>query len=180
MGTNRSDSRCGIDGVRGADSCSALHGRASRREFLHDAGCFAGALAMLGIAADALAAPVTFATGAQAGSDHAYPMPAADGITVDKAAQVILVRASGHVYAFALSCPHQNAAVRWVDKNNRFECTKHDSKYQADGVHTTGRATRNMDRFPIRRDGATIHVDTSKVFQSDKDSAGWNAASVPV
>ena len=162
------------------DRCATTLQDASRRTFLQEAGCFAGVLAMLGVAADVLAAPVTFATGVQAGSDHAYPIPAADGVTVDRAAQVILVRTSGHVYAFALSCPHQNAAVKWVEKNNRFECTKHDSKYQADGVHTSGRATRNMDRYPIRRDGTTIHVDTAKVFQSDKDGAGWNGASVAV
>ena len=162
------------------DRCAVSAPGTSRRAFLQEAGCLAGALAVLGIARDALAAPVTFAAGVQAGTEHAYPVPSADGVTVDKEAQVILVRANGHIYAFALSCPHQNAAVKWVEKNNRFECTKHDSKYQADGLHTSGRATRNMDRYPIRRDGTTIHVDTAKVFQSDKDGAGWNGASVAV
>ena len=163
-----------------AGECLVTAAGSTRREFLHGGGCFFASLAVLGIAADALAAPVTFVRGVQSGSDHAYPMPSADGVTIDRTAQAILVRANARVYAFALSCPHQNAAVKWVDKNNQFECTKHDSKYQVDGVHTSGRATRNMDRYPIRRDGETIHVDTSKVFQSDKDSAGWNAASVPV
>jgi nitrite reductase/ring-hydroxylating ferredoxin subunit len=143
-----------------------------RREFLHCVGCCAGALAFAG--------PVTFADGGQSGADRTYALPAADGVTIDKTAQVILVRANAHVYAFALSCPHQNAAVKWVAKNNQLECTKHDSHYQPDGVHTTGRATRNMDRFPIRRDGNTIHVDTAHVFQSDKDPAGWAAAAVAV
>jgi nitrite reductase/ring-hydroxylating ferredoxin subunit len=160
--------------------CPAAGSDASRREFLQGAGCLAGALALFGIADAALAAPVSAISGASAGADRVYPLPAADGISVDKASQVILVRASGHVYAFALSCPHQNAAVKWVEKNGRFECTKHDSKYQADGVHTSGRATRNMDRYPIRREGDSIHVDTARVFQSDKDSAGWNGASVAV
>jgi nitrite reductase/ring-hydroxylating ferredoxin subunit len=91
-----------------------------------------------------------------------------------------LVRASGHVYAFALSCPHQNAALKWVVRDNRFACTKHDSIYQVDGVHTSGRATRNMDRYPIRREGGSLHVDIAQVFQSDKDPAGWAAATVTV
>ena len=152
----------------------------SRREFLWSVGCFAGALAALGISRDALAGPVAFAEGVQSGDDRAYPIPAADGVTVDRAAQVILVRSAGHVFAFALSCPHQEAAVKWVPQHNQFECTKHDSHYQADGTHTSGRATRNLDRFPIRKDGNTLHIDTAHVFQSDKDGAGWAAATVAV
>jgi nitrite reductase/ring-hydroxylating ferredoxin subunit len=152
----------------------------SRREFLRGAGCFAGALALAGIPAHALANPPVFVEGGQIGDDKTYPIPAADGVTVDRTAQVIIVRANGHVYAFALSCPHQNAAVKWDTKLNQFVCTKHDSHYQADGLHTAGRATRNMDRFPIRREGNTLHVDTAHVFQSDKDPAGWAAATVTV
>jgi Rieske Fe-S protein len=152
----------------------------SRREFLQSVGCFAGALAAAGVSTEALAAPVTLVESAQAGADKAYPIPGADGVSVDRAAQVILVRSSGHVFAFALSCPHQSAAVKWVPQHNQFECTKHDSHYQADGTHVSGRATRNMDRFPVRKDGNTIHVDTAHVYESDKDAAGWNAASVAV
>jgi Rieske Fe-S protein len=84
------------------------------------------------------------------------------------------------VFALSLACPHQSAAVRWVPQHNQFECTKHDSHYQPDGVHVSGRATRNMDRFPVRRDGNSLHVDIAHVFQSDKDPAGWAAATVAV
>jgi len=139
-----------------------------------------GAIALLGLAGDAVAATVTLATGTQSGSDRAYPIPPADGVTIDRDAQVILVRASGHMYAFALSCPHQNAAVKWVAQGNRFQCTKHDSRYQVDGVHTAGRATRNLDRYPIRRVDNVVHVDVSRVFRSDADLAGWTAASLPL
>jgi nitrite reductase/ring-hydroxylating ferredoxin subunit len=159
--------------MKSADACGA-----SRRRFLQGLGCFAGALVVAGIPADALAAPVVFAEATQSGDDRAYPIPAADGVTVDRTAQIIIVRAAGHVFAFALSCPHQNAAVKWVPKNNQFECTKHDSHYQADGLHTSGRATRNMDRHPIRREGDMLHVDSAHVFQSDKDPAAWAAAVV--
>ena len=151
-----------------------------RRDFLYTAGCFACILAASGVAADALAGPVTFIDSEQAGEEKTYPVPAADGVSVDRAAQVILVRANGHVFAFALSCPHQNAAVKWVPQHNQFECTKHDSHYTADGTHVSGRATRNMDRMPIRKDGNVVHVDTAHVFESDKDAAGWNAATVSV
>src|SRR5215471_5199088 len=135
-------------------------------------GCLAGALAAAGVSADALAAPVTLIDSGQAGSEKTYPIPSADGVSVDRAAQVILVRSNGHVLAFALSCPHQNAAVKWVPQHSQFECTKHDSHYTADGTHVSGRATRNMDRMPIRRDGGVVIVDTAHVFQSDKDAAG--------
>jgi Rieske Fe-S protein len=152
----------------------------SRREFLQGAGCFAGALAAIGLSKEALAAPVTIIDSNQAGADKTYPIPATDGVSIDRPAQVILVRSAGHVYAFALSCPHQNAAVKWVPKHNQFECTKHDSHYQADGVHVSGRATRNMDRLPIKKEGNTVRVDTAHAFQSDKDAAGWAAAAVTV
>jgi Rieske Fe-S protein len=154
--------------------------QSSRREFIQTIGCFAGALAAIGVSGDALAAPVTIIDSDQTGADKIYPIPAADGVSVDRAAQVILVRSGGHVYAFALSCPHQNAAVKWVPQHNQFECTKHDSHYTADGTHVSGRATRNLDRMPIRKDGAVVHVDTAHVFESDKDAAGWAAATVPV
>jgi len=152
----------------------------SRREFIQTVGCLSGALAALGIPLDLLAAPVAIIDSDQTGVEKTYPIPAVDGVSIDRTAQVILVRSSGHVFAFALSCPHQNAAVKWVPQHNQFECTKHDSHYTADGTHVSGRATRNMDRMPIHKDGDVVRVDTAHVFQSDKDSAGWNAASVSV
>jgi nitrite reductase/ring-hydroxylating ferredoxin subunit len=157
-----------------AESPDEMRG-ASRREFLEGTACLTGLLTLIGVPADAV--PV-FLEGAGRGEDRTYPVPVADGVSVDRAAQVILTRAGGHVYAFALSCPHQNAAVKWVAKDNRFQCTKHDSRYQFDGAHVSGRATRNMDRYPISRDGNMIRVDISHVFQSDKDPAGWAAAGV--
>ena len=105
---------------------------------------------------------------------------ASDSVNVDRAAQVIVTRLDGHVYVFALSCPHQNAAVKWMPKDHRFQCTKHDSQYQPDGVHTSGRATRNLDRYVIRRDGDAVVVDLHHWIQSDQDPAGWAAAGLTV
>jgi nitrite reductase/ring-hydroxylating ferredoxin subunit len=107
-------------------------------------------------------------------------MPAADGVNIDRSAQMILVRFQGHVFVFALSCPHQNYAVKWVEGDRRFHCTKHDSVYEEDGRHVSGRATRNMDRYSIRRDGDSVVVDVHKWFESDKDPNGWNAAFIAV
>lgn len=152
----------------------------SRREFIQTIGCFAGVLAAMGISREVLARPIKIVEGVQSGSDRTYAIPAADGVTLDRSAQVILVRANGRVFALSLACPHQGAAVRWVPQHNQFECTKHDSHYQPDGVHVSGRATRNMDRFPVRKDGGNLHVDTAHVYESDKDPSAWAAATVPV
>lgn len=112
--------------------------------------------------------------------ERTYPIPTADGVTIDREAQVILVREQLSVYAFNLSCPHQNAAVRWNAGGQRFQCSKHDSKYLPNGTYTSGRATRNMDRFPVRRTAGAIVVDTSGIIRSDQNPAGWAAAVVKV
>jgi Rieske Fe-S protein len=124
--------------------------------------------------------PVFAISGTGAVTEKTYPLPTVDSANIDRAAQVILVRFHNNVFAFALSCPHENAAVKWLPKDSRFQSSKHDSRYQPDGVHTAGRATRNMDRFAIRRDGASVIVDLQHWFQSDKDPSGWASAVVPV
>ncbi len=107
----------------------------------------------------------------------AYPVPAQDGVQFDKDQEVILVRSEGHVYAFALSCPHQNTALRWVDEG-RFQCPKHKSKYLPDGTYMSGRATRNMDRYAIKHADAEVQVDLAVLYHSDKQPAEWAAAVV--
>jgi nitrite reductase/ring-hydroxylating ferredoxin subunit len=152
---------------------------ASRREFLQSGGCFGIAVAMRGLSASRAAAlPVVLTEGSQAGAERRYPIPPSDSVNVDHTAQLIVARLDGHVYVFALSCPHQNAAVKWLPNDHRFQCTKHDSRYQADGVHTAGRATRNLDRYVIRRDGESLVVDLHHWIQSDKDPSGWAAATI--
>jgi Rieske Fe-S protein len=90
------------------------------------------------------------------------------------------VRLQGRVIAFNLSCPHENAAVRWKPAVGRFECTKHDSKYAPDGKYIGGRSTRNMDRLLIKRDGASVIVDLSTVVKSDAQPAEWAAAVITI
>ena len=103
-------------------------------------------------------------------------MPAGDGVTVDRGAQLILVRFAQKVYAFALSCPHENTALRWRQQDGRFQCPKHESKYKPDGTFMTGRATRNMDRFAIRRDGANVVVNLDRLYRSDQQPQDWAQA----
>lgn len=153
----------------------------SRRSFLRASTCIGGAIAAVALLpADLRALPIHMIDGTPVGSgaERAFPMPAADSVNIDREISMILVRAQGHVYAFALSCPHEHAAVKWVDKEGRFACTKHDSKYLPDGKYISGRATRNMDRFPIRKEGGTVILNLDAVYRSDLDAAGWAAAEV--
>ena len=163
-----------------ASGCRCDHGD-RRRDFLKQAAVLvAGAVAGIGASARAAAAvPVTYgAPLASAGNELTYPMPAADGATIDRDNGVIVVRYQGKVLAFNLSCPHENAAVRWKPALGRFECSRHDSQYQPSGEYTSGRATRNMDRFAVRKDGANLLVDVSRLIQSDTQKAAWEAATV--
>lgn len=151
------------------DNKSAGESGATRRQFMQTGGCIVFAMASL---------PVFTIEGTAAASERRYAIPTGDSVNIDRQAQVILVRFQNSVYAFALACPHENAAVKWLPKDHRFQCTKHDSQYQPDGTHTSGRATRNLDRFAIRREDPSIVADLQHWFQSDKDPGGWAAAVV--
>jgi nitrite reductase/ring-hydroxylating ferredoxin subunit len=153
----------------------------SRREFF---GCVSASLTgafVLPVIADALdLLPVVEAAGAQAGAEHAYAIPAQDSVNIDKKAQIILVRYQQKVIAFNLACPHENTALKWRDGDKRFQCPKHDSKYTPEGVFKDGRATRNMDRLAIRRQGDQVFVSTDRLYMSDKQPKEWAEAVVPL
>ena len=152
-----------------------------RRDFLRRTTLAVGAI-MAGMSVsprDAAALPISLVRAIRADREElTYPIPAADGATIDDRNEVIVVRFNHAVYAFNLSCPHQNTALRWLGSDGRFQCPKHKSKYQPDGSFISGRATRNMDRFAVRREGDHIVVNVSALFQSDKQAAQWNEARV--
>jgi Rieske Fe-S protein len=118
------------------------------------------------------------AAGGEGASERTYAIPTKDGVSIDKSAQVILVRSGQKVIAFNLACPHENTALKWRDGDKRFQCPKHESKYTPEGVFTDGRATRNMDRLAIRRDGMKVIVGLDRLFKSDQNAAEWAAAVV--
>ena len=91
---------------------------------------------------------------------------------------MIVVREGNRIFAFELACPHENTALRWYARDQRFQCPRHQSKYLPDGTFISGRATRNMDRFAIRRDSGNIVVDLSKWYRSDQQPSEWAAAVV--
>src|SRR5215831_21351188 len=152
-----------------------------RRSFLKCAGAMFG-LAALGLSdAEGAALPVAYgASGIGNGSERRYPIPATDGVTIDRTNQVITVRYQQHLYAFNLACPHENTALKWLPKDGRFQCPKHESRYQPTGTFIDGRATRHMDRLGVRLDNNMLVVDLNQFFRSDKDAAAWAAANVPL
>jgi nitrite reductase/ring-hydroxylating ferredoxin subunit len=154
-----------------------------RRSFLRDAaGAALAALAALSLdPRDAVALPIVLGRAlSREGAAATYAPPAADGVTIDKENEVILVRWKGSIYAFALSCPHQNTALRWREGDHQFQCPKHKSRYTPDGVFLEGKATRNMDRHPIKRVKKQLVVDTAVLYRNDKQAGPWAAAKVPV
>ncbi len=125
--------------------------------------------------------PVHDAAGASAETgERTYPMPVADGVTIDREAQVLVVRYQQKVYAFNLACPHENTALRWRAAEGRFQCPRHESKYQPDGTFLSGRATRNMDRLGVRRVGDQLLVNLNRFLRSDQQPQEWAAAVVSV
>ncbi len=173
-----------LRGPEGPDhDCGVCGVEPGRREMLRQLflGAAAAWIAAGAAPATALAAPLRWTEPLRRrGPTAAYPIPGADGASVDKREQVILVRHEGSVYAFNLSCPHQNTALRWEAASGIFQCPKHHSKYQPDGTFISGRATRSMDRFALQRDGEEIVVDLDHLYQQDENPAEWAAAVVHV
>jgi len=165
---------------RTGDACA---GCAGRREFLRDAaGIALAVMASLG-ARSAGAQPLALAAVralSVRGAEATYPVPAADGATIDREREVIVARWGGRVYAFALSCPHQRTMLRWQEAEHRFQCPKHHSRYTPDGTFISGRATRGMDRYSVRREGGNVVVSLDALHRQDQDRAGWEAASAAV
>jgi nitrite reductase/ring-hydroxylating ferredoxin subunit len=153
----------------------------ARRTFLKDVSLLAASLVAAGLAPGAaMGAPSPIRALARERNEVRYPIPAGDGVRFDDENEVILVRNTGHVYAFSLSCPHQNTALKLDPSGVGFRCTKHESRYRPNGEFISGRATRNMDRLAIRRDGAFVVVDVAKYYESDSEPTQWAGAVITV
>jgi nitrite reductase/ring-hydroxylating ferredoxin subunit len=152
----------------------------ARRVFLKDVSVFAAALVAAGLAPrGAAAAPSPIRALSREHAEVRYPIPAQDGVRFDDQNEVILVRNVGHVYAFALSCPHQNTALKLDPAGSGgFYCTKHESRYKPSGEFISGRATRNMDRLVIRREGNNVVVNVDKWYESDSEPTQWAGAQI--
>jgi Rieske Fe-S protein len=167
------------DAQHATDSCETPCELPDRRSFLKDGLMAVAALAALGASAETLhAMTLSSATATRDGALLRYPIPAADGATVDAVNKVIVVRFQNSIHAFALECPHRGTDVQWQADRGRFYCPKHKSTFQPEGTFVAGKAERNMDRYPVRIEGAELIVDTAAFIRSDRDAAGWAAAKV--
>lgn len=159
------------------DACAGCALGSTRREFLRDAAVAAAVLLGLGVKrGQAAVLPARIKALRLEAGQVTYPLPATDGVSIDRDQEIIVVRWQGKVYAFYLSCPHQHTALHWIKDDSRFECPKHHSKYQPDGEFISGRATRGMDRYAVRISGGQIIVDPDTMYRQDKDPQGWNSA----
>ena len=163
--------------VRDCEGCPLV----PRRDFLRDAALALVGLGVLPAAASAM--PVEFVSslgGSRA--DKVYAIPAKDGTQIDKDEETMITRWQGKLFVFALTCPHQNTALKWYEKDNQFECPKHHSRFEPDGLYIkdSGRATRGLDRFAVRKDGAAVVANLDKLYQEDENEADWKAAFITV
>lgn len=150
-----------------------------RRGFLKEGLMAVAALtAVAGYAPPLHALARSYYTGTRLGDTLSYPLPAADGATIDAANKVIVVRFQGSAHAFSLECPHRAEPVEWQPNNNRFFCPKHRSTFQPEGTLIGGRAERNMDRFPIKLEDGQLIVDRSTLIKNDDNAEAWAAAAV--
>lgn len=154
----------------------------NRREFVQKT--LQGVAALLGLSAvngsSAFAQYITALPASGCLDEKKYPLPTADGVQIDADNDLIIARAAGSAFAFSIACPHQSTAVKWLDAEHIFQCPKHKSKFTPTGELISGKAERNLDRLPIKLDGTTLIVDTSREIRSDKDLEGWTAAAVRI
>jgi Rieske Fe-S protein len=156
-----------------------------RRDFLRDAGFLAaGVLVALGAAPSrAFAESIEFVSPVGGSREEkAYTIASHDGTQIDKDNGTMITRWQGKVCVFSLACPHQNTALRWYDKDTQFECPKHHSRFDPEGnyIKDSGRATRGLDRFAVRKDGNNVVANLDKLYQEDEDEAEWKASFVTV
>lgn len=157
--------------------------RLDRRDFLRNSALFAvGIMAAQGISPSAaLADQARFIVPLDSKpGERLYAMPLLDGVSVDDAEQLALVRSHGKVYAFSLECPHRGRLLEWQADASRFYCTKHKARFSTDGANIGGRRTSALDRYGLRRDGARVIVSLDRVLSFTDTPAEWAAAVLSV
>lgn len=77
-----------------------------------------------------------------------------------------IVRHEGRLYAVTSICPHeQNYLFRSTDNPDEIACSGHDSVFDSEGKHVSGRARRSLERFGIAVDDkGIVLIDTNKKF----------------
>lgn len=152
---------------------------ASRRAFLSNVAlAVAGAFALSATGATAALAKTVLETkpSRSLGTRLTYALPAQDAISIDVDNDVILARWQSRVYAFSLKCPHRGTQLVWHADERRVFCPKHKARFTPEGVHDSGRASRDLDRYDIARRGSSIEVDLGALRRVDQEPDAWRRA----
>jgi nitrite reductase/ring-hydroxylating ferredoxin subunit len=155
----------------------------NRRRFLRDTGlAVVAALVASGLRPGlALARAVSEIRPVRSRGDlRSYVIGATDAVMIDTDNDVIVARSRGKVYAFSLRCPHKGARLVWHEEESRIYCPKHKARFFADGEHASGRRSRNLDRYALRREGHEVVVDTGTLYREDAHTAAWHAAAIAI
>ena len=161
-----------------AHQCPA---RLDRRAFLRDTALFvAGAMAASGLAPSlAFAEQARFIEPLTAiGRERGFPVPVADGVSVDDSNHLVLVRSRDKLYAFSLECPHRGRMLEWQPGGRQFYCPKHKARFSPAGANIGGRRTSALDRYALRRDGSQVVVSLDRVLSEKDTPAEWAGAVV--
>jgi nitrite reductase/ring-hydroxylating ferredoxin subunit len=170
-----------------SQSCEQCPVVTSRRAFLRDAAAVAAAaVAAVSIARPGMAFAQTVAeiepkgTPASALPERSYAIPSANSVSVDPTNEVILARWEDRVYAFSIKCPHKGALLEWRESEERVYCPRHEARFLGDGSHFSGRSTRDLDRYGIRRVANDIVVDLGALCRRDMTPTRGLAVVAPV
>jgi nitrite reductase/ring-hydroxylating ferredoxin subunit len=166
--------------VKGCGDCPIA---TNRRRFLRDTGlAVVAALAASGLRPGlALARAVAEIRPVRSrGALRSYVVGATDSVMIDVENDVILARSRGKIYAFSLRCPHKGTRLEWHENESRIFCPKHKARFLTDGQHASGRKTRNLDRYPLHREGREVIVDTSTLLREDLEGSAWQSAQLAV
>ena len=153
--------------------------RASRRGFLTSAGGFGMLLALSSLTSgEASGLPVLLIEGSASGDERRYPIPAADSVNVGSCRAVDRRAVAGPRFVFALSCPHQNNAVKWLRRI--IGSSARSTTRSTTGRRVHGRPFDPQPRHVIRHENDSVVVDLHRSNQFDKDPAAWAAATLAV
>ncbi len=152
-----------------------------RRSFLRDmALAVAAALVANGVSPDS-----AFAEGLSLiepvivqGAERVYAIPTADGVFIDEAQRLVLARWHGMLYAMSVACPHKREPLEWRANEGRLYCPKHKVRWSPEGARVSGRNTRDLDRYALRREGGRVVIALDRVLASDRNAAEWAAATL--
>jgi hypothetical protein len=55
-------------------------------------------------------------------------------------------------------------------------CPKHKARFRPDGAHDSGRASRDLDRYALNRQGSSIVVNLDTLHRADQEPEAWRSA----